>query len=184
MSLVEYNNDIKKLINIYFNQPKILYEHLFASYNQLVEEIIPYSLVKENNYFYENVDKTEIYLHGFRCKNIRLKPVVNYFGGNNLEIMYPNQARKNHLNYFATVYADVEQVADKINFLTGERSSTVIASSPENSPIALAAASRTSVFESSINISCNRGSDSSAGNCSRDPIAAILISELEFSVAS
>lgn len=138
MSLVEYNNDIKKLIDIYFNQPKILYEHLFASYNQLVEEIIPYSLVKENNYFYENVDKTDIYLHGFRCKNIRLKPVVNYFGGNNLEIMFPNQARKNHLNYFATVYADIEQVVDKINFLTGEKSSTVVATTPENSPMAVA----------------------------------------------
>ena len=138
MSFVEYNNDIKKLINIYFDQPKILYEHLFASYNQLVEEIIPYSLVKENNYFYENVDKTDIYLHGFRCKNITLKPVVNYFGGNNLEIMYPKEARKNHLNYFATVYADIEQVVDKINFLTGEKTTTIVGTSPENGPMAVA----------------------------------------------
>ena len=52
MSLVEYN-DVKKLIKLYFDQPKILYQHLFSSYNQLVEEIIPFSLVKRNNYFYE-----------------------------------------------------------------------------------------------------------------------------------
>ena len=59
MSLVEYK-DIKNLIKLYFNQPHVLYEHLFSSYNQLIEEIIPYTLIKENNYFYEIVDKTDI----------------------------------------------------------------------------------------------------------------------------
>jgi hypothetical protein len=75
MNLVEYK-DIKKLIKLYFNQPKILFEHLFASYNQLIEEIIPYSLEKESNVFHEVSDKFSIYLHGFKCKNVRVKPVV------------------------------------------------------------------------------------------------------------
>ena len=97
MSLVEYD-DIKKLIRLYFKQPKVLYQHLFLSYNQLIEEIIPYSLVKENNYFHESPDKNYIYLHGFKCKNVRMKPVV--FENNPNEIMFPDQARKNHLNYF------------------------------------------------------------------------------------
>ena len=56
-------NDIDKLIDLYFNQPKVLYDHLFASYHQFVDEIIPYSLIQEQNYFYENVDKEMIYLH-------------------------------------------------------------------------------------------------------------------------
>jgi DNA-directed RNA polymerase II subunit RPB2 len=135
MSLVEYN-DIKKLIKLYFDQPKILYQHLFSSFNQLVEEIIPFSLVKENNYFYENVDKNDIYLHGFRCKNVRIKPVV--FETNPNEIMFPDQARKNHLNYFATVYADIEQIVEKINVLTGEKTIKVVAESHVNDPIAVA----------------------------------------------
>jgi DNA-directed RNA polymerase beta subunit/intein/homing endonuclease len=135
MSLVEYN-DIKKLIKLYFEQPKVLYQHLFGSYNQLVEEIIPFSLVKENNYFYENVDKNENYLHGFRCKNVRMKPVV--FENNPNQIMFPNEARKNHLNYFATVYADVEQIVEKRDISTGEKTIKVVASSPENDPIAIA----------------------------------------------
>ena len=54
---------IDKLIELYFKQPKVLFEHLFASYHQLVEEIIPYGLTKDTNYFYENVDKNIIYLH-------------------------------------------------------------------------------------------------------------------------
>lgn len=135
MSLVEYN-DIKKLIKIYFDQPKILYQHLFSSYNQLVEEIIPFSLVKENNYFYENVENNENFLHGFRCKNVRIKPVI--FENNPNQIIFPSEARKNHLNYFATVYADVEQIVEKRNIVTGERTINVVASTGENDPIAIA----------------------------------------------
>merc|ERR1711871_671899 len=135
MSLVEYN-DIKKLINLYFKQPKVLYQHLFSSYNQLVEEIIPFSLVKENNYFHESPDKTSIYLHGFKCKNVRMKPVV--FENNPNEIMYPDQARKNHLNYFATVYADIEQFVEKRNIVTGEKTIKIVTKSSENDPIAVA----------------------------------------------
>ena len=135
MSLVEYN-DIKKLIRLYFKQPKVLYEHLFSSYNQLIEEIIPYSLEKESNVFHEVSDKYNIYLHGFKCKNVRVKPVV--FENNPNEMMYPRQARKNHLNYFATVYAHVEQYVEIRNILTGEKTFKSVAKSPDNDPIAIA----------------------------------------------
>ena len=43
---------------------------------------------------------------GDTSKNIRLKPVV--FDNNPSEILFPDQARKNHLNYFANVYADID----------------------------------------------------------------------------
>ncbi len=135
MSLVEYE-DIKNLIRLYFNQDQVLFKHLFSSFNQLVEEIIPFTLIKENNYFYENVDKTDIYLHGFKCKNIRLKPVV--FDNNPNEIMFPDQARKNHLNYFANIYADIEQVVEKTNVLTGETTVKVVTKNNEEDPIAIA----------------------------------------------
>ena len=135
MSLVEYE-DIRNLIRLYFNQEQVLYNHLFSSFNQLIEEIIPFTLIKENNYFYENVDKTDIFLHGFRCKNIRLKPVV--FENNPNEIMFPDQARKNHLNYFANIYADVEQIVEKTNILTGENTVKVVTKNNEEDPIAIA----------------------------------------------
>ena len=110
--------DINKLIDIYFNQPKILYEHLFGSYHQFVSEIIPYSLIQESNYFYENVDKEIIYLHGFKCSNIKIKPST--FENDN-EIKFPSDARKNHLNYFATIVADIQQIVEKIDSITGEK---------------------------------------------------------------
>jgi len=123
MEEISNNNEksqelINKLIKSYFNQPAILYEHLFASYQQFVEEIIPYCLKQEQNYFYENVDETMIYYHSFKCENMRIKPAT--FENEN-EIKFPCDARKNHLNYFATVIIDVKQRVETLNILTDER---------------------------------------------------------------
>ena len=43
--------DLDLIKELFFKQPKIIYGHLFSSYYQLVNEIIPVSLKKENNYF-------------------------------------------------------------------------------------------------------------------------------------
>ena len=118
-----YEKEIDKLIDIYLSQPKVLYEHLFAGYHQLVSEIIPYSLIQENNYFYESIDKEIINLHGFKCSNIRIKPST--FDNDN-EIKFPSDARKNHLNYFATIIADIYQFVEKVDTNSGEKVIKVI----------------------------------------------------------
>jgi DNA-directed RNA polymerase II subunit RPB2 len=110
--------EINKLLDLYFNQPNVLYEHLFSSYHQFISEIIPYFLIQENNYFYQNVDKQFIYLHGFKCSNIRIKPST--FENDN-EIKFPSDARKNHLNYFATVVADVHQFVEMIDTMSDNK---------------------------------------------------------------
>jgi DNA-directed RNA polymerase beta subunit len=127
-------NDIDKLIDLYFNQPKVLYDHLFASYHQFVDEIIPYSLIQEQNYFYENVDKEMIYLHGFKCTNIRIKPST--FENDN-EIKFPSDARKNHLNYFSSIVADVQQFVEKIDTKeNNERTIKLIGEVEKETPVA------------------------------------------------
>ena len=105
--------EIDKIIDLYFNQPKILYEHLFASFHQFIEEIIPYSLIQEPNVFYESINKEFIYYHGFKCSNIRIKPST--FDNDN-EIKFPLDARKNHLNYFATVIADTHRAFASLKY--------------------------------------------------------------------
>jgi DNA-directed RNA polymerase II subunit RPB2 len=114
----DIQNDINKLIQLYFKQPSILYEHLFSSYQQFVEEIVPYCLKGEVNNFHENINENIVYNHGFKCENIRIKPAT--FENDN-EIKYPWNARKNHLNYFATVIINVKQVVEIFNILTGEK---------------------------------------------------------------
>ena len=112
-------NDIDQLIRLYFKQPNTLYTHLFSSFHQLIEEIIPYSLNKENNYFYESIDNNTIYLHGFKCSNIRIKPPTN---PSNNEMLSPKEARTKHLKYFATIIADVVQFVEKEDMVTGDKS--------------------------------------------------------------
>ena len=80
--------DIDKLIKLYFSQPNILYKHLFSSFHQFIEEIIPSSLSRENNYFYENITKDSIYLHGFKCMNVRIRPPIIE---SNSEILSPKK---------------------------------------------------------------------------------------------
>ena len=126
-------DDINKVEELYFKQPKILYQHLFGSMHQLVEEIIPFILSNDVNYFYENVDKHKIYMHGFRIDNIRLKPVTYE---NENELLFPCDARKNYLNYFGTIYADVTQVMKEDNILTGESTLKEIGTTENNIIIA------------------------------------------------
>jgi DNA-directed RNA polymerase II subunit RPB2 len=114
----DIQNDINNLIHLYFKQPSILYEHLFSSYQQFLEEIIPYCLKGETNNFHENTSDNIIYNHGFKCENIRIKPAT--FDNDN-EIKYPWNARKNHLNYSATVIIDVKQIVEKVDILTGNK---------------------------------------------------------------
>lgn len=110
--------ELDNLVDLYFKQPNILYEHLFSSYHQFIDEIIPYCLKQEKNYFYENVDGPLIHFHGFKCDNIRIKPAT--FENDN-EIKFPNEARKNHLNYFASIIVDIKQYVETMNVLTGDR---------------------------------------------------------------
>ena len=111
-------DEINKLIHFKFKEPNNLYNHLFASYNQFIEEIIPYSLKEENNYFYENINKDKIYLHGFKCNNIRIKPSTF---DNGTESKFPSDARKNQLNYFGLIIADIYQFVEIIDLITGEK---------------------------------------------------------------
>ena len=125
--------DIDKLIYLYNKQPRVLYEHLFESYNQLIEEIIPYCINQETNHFYQNIDKNCIFYHGFKCNNIRIKPAT--FDNDN-EIKFPSDARKNHLNYFATIVVDIIQVLEKIDITTGEKTVKEIGEVEKETPIA------------------------------------------------
>jgi DNA-directed RNA polymerase II subunit RPB2 len=126
-------NDIDQLIKLYFKQPNVLYMHLFSSFHQLIEEIIPYSLNKENNYFYESIENNTIYLHGFKCSNIRIKPPTN---PSNNEMLSPKEARTKHLKYFATIIADVVQFVEKEDMVTGDKTVTLIGTTEKDINVA------------------------------------------------
>jgi DNA-directed RNA polymerase II subunit RPB2 len=109
-------DEIDILIDVYFNQLQILYAHLFDSYNVFIKNIIPKSIKK--NYFYENIDKDKIYMHGLECTDIRIKPSTFE---NDIEIKFPSDARKNQLNYFGTIIANITQFVEIIDLITGNK---------------------------------------------------------------
>jgi DNA-directed RNA polymerase II subunit RPB2 len=113
--------DIDIIIDVYFKQVNILYSHLFDSYNVFIKNIIPYSLI--DNYFYENVDNDKIYMHGFKCTDIRIKPSTFE---NDTEIKFPYDARKNQLNYFGSVIANVYQFVEIVDLITGNKTINIV----------------------------------------------------------
>ena len=115
--------ETKPIIDLYFRQPSILYNHLFGSYHQFIEEIIPYSLMEEPHYIYEHPDRDIIYRYGFRFENVRIKPP---FIESNNEHLFPKYARKNYLNYFSQIICKVIMYQEKIDALTDEKTVKII----------------------------------------------------------
>jgi DNA-directed RNA polymerase beta subunit/intein/homing endonuclease len=111
-------DEINKVLHLYFKQPRILYQHLFDSFHQFVEEIIPRSLKEDANIFYESIDGALIHYHCFKIENIRIKPPT--FDNDN-EIKFPYDCRKNHLNYFSSIIVDIKQVVETLNVLNNMR---------------------------------------------------------------
>jgi DNA-directed RNA polymerase II subunit RPB2 len=110
--------NMNALLKLYFKQPNVLYNHLFSSYHQLIEEIIPSNLSKEINYFYDTFSGSKMIRFGFKCDNVGIKPPVNPITN---ELLSPKEARKKHFNYFGTIVADVVQVMEETDILTGEK---------------------------------------------------------------
>ena len=71
------------------------------------------------NYFYDNVTTDAIYLYGFKFSDTKILPPVRERDN---EIIFPQMARKNFLNYFANINAKVTQFQERIDLVTGERS--------------------------------------------------------------
>jgi DNA-directed RNA polymerase beta subunit len=117
------NNSNKELIDLYFQQPNVLFTHLFDHYHQFVEEIVPYFL-KDTSYFYEYIEDNKIYMYGFKCDNINIKAPVN---DNDNSYKFPLDARNNNLNYFTSMTADVAQITDIHDIKTGTKTTQVVA---------------------------------------------------------
>jgi len=117
---------IEYITKLYFEQPSnggeavnpVLYKHLFDSFHQFIDEMIPYSLINDSNIFYENIEEKDVFRYGLKFSDIRIKPPT--FDNDN-EMLLPKDARKNHLNYFGTVVSNVEQYQEITNILTGQK---------------------------------------------------------------
>lgn len=175
-NLLKHTKNREILKDLYFKQPQILFDHLFRSYHQFVDEIIFNSLVNEPNYFYENITPEIIYRYGFKFENPRIKPPTYE---NDNEIMFPKNARKHHLNYFSPLIVTVSQYQEKIDLITGEKNFTTIGNKVDNVDIA-----NIPIMVRSNFCSTNLKKDVNSGECKNDPGGYFIVNGQEKVIVS
>lgn len=117
--------DLYKLLDLYFTQKKdILYEHHHNSFKQYINEYIPEICEKDNNIFYSKIIGNYQYNHYFKYENIRIKPPVMEYEDN--KIMTPSDARKFNTTYACEGIGDITQFLDKIDIVTGQKTTKQI----------------------------------------------------------
>ena len=105
----DYNlRDMYKLIDLYFTQKNIMYNHLIYSFDRLIGEDIPNFLRNpENHYFFEYYDEgTKIYRYKFEYTHITIRPPINEKTG---DYISPAEARLKNLTFKLTYLCTVTQ---------------------------------------------------------------------------
>lgn len=127
------DKDILKLIDLYFREKNILYRHLYDSYHQFVDELIPNELTNYDNVFHESITADKIYRYKFIFEDIAVRQTK--YKNVNKQIT-PEYARKNMLTYSLDVVATVKQIQEVIDIATDEVKQVIIGEPEYNHPVA------------------------------------------------
>jgi DNA-directed RNA polymerase II subunit RPB2 len=123
-------DDIFKLIDLYFNQKYVIYQHLFNSYDKFLDSDV-YSFLKEgNNTFYEHTAGSKVYRYKFVFDTIQIAPPTH-----ERKPLFPSVARNNNLNYISNISATITQVQEIEDIMSGEIERRVIGEPEQNFPI-------------------------------------------------
>ena len=108
------NEEIKKLIDLYFVDKFAMYKLQYDSYSQFINEVIYKTLIENQNIIYVDEDKENniIYEHYLKFDNIELRYPENDQG----QVIYPEDARRNHLTYSSKLLADIKQILKIKNY--------------------------------------------------------------------
>ena len=121
-------NNIFKFMDLYFNRSGIMYNHLYNSFNKLLDEDIKNFLDKSDNTFFEKITKDKVIRYKFEYTNIAVRPPML---PNEDELMFPSDARNRSITYSSKLIATVTQVQEIIDMSTDEVERRVIGQ-PEN----------------------------------------------------
>ncbi len=133
MTSIITTNDIFTLSDLYFNRKFALYTHLYNSFNKLLDEDIKLYLEYNDHTFFEKITKNKVFKYKFKYDNIRIKePTLE----NNIEPMFPSDARNRNLTYSGKLIAKVTQIEEIIDIATNDKIVNVIGQPEDNIPIA------------------------------------------------
>lgn len=117
-------SELWRIVDLYFSDRKVLYDHQFQSYDFFVDTVIPFE-IKSHNVIseYEDPDKRFYFEYKFIIDNISIRPPILE---NGVDYMTPMTARHRGLSYMATVIGDIKQVQYKTNIVTDETTVNII----------------------------------------------------------
>lgn len=126
-------NEIFKFMELYYNRKGIMYSHLYNSFNKFLDEDMKSFLEEGDHTFFEKIDKNRLIKYKFKYENITIKPPTME---NDVEPMFPSNARNRSLVYGGRVMAKVTQIQEITDIATDEKIVRVIGHPEDNVPIA------------------------------------------------
>ena len=109
------NNDIFKMMDLYFNNEYKLYEYVYNSFNHFMDETLKRILIESPNIFSERFDENKLIRYRFEFSNVKIRPPTIEQEN---RYMFPNDARDLNVTYNAKVTATVSQIQEIIDTMT------------------------------------------------------------------
>ena len=111
-------DDIFRMLDLYFYRDFYAYRHLHNSYNKFIDETIPDFLMNNEHIFTEAITEQRVIRHKLEFKNVRADTPKM---ANEVDPLFPADARKLMQTYQLNIYADVTQFREVIDVnATGE----------------------------------------------------------------
>jgi len=126
-------DDIFQFMDLYFNRQFIMYNHMYNSMNKFFDEDIPQFLENGEHIFFEKITKNKVFRYKFKYENISIKEATLE---NDIEPMFPSDARNRNLTYSVKLIARVTQIQEIIDIGTGETKINIVGSPEDNIVIA------------------------------------------------
>ena len=101
------NNKIFSLMDEYYKQENILYQHLHKSFNDLIDNQIINFLKNNDNIFDEIKTGDKIYKNRFEYENIHVE-----LNNNGISLIYPMDARDKNSTYSIKIIAKISQIQE------------------------------------------------------------------------
>jgi DNA-directed RNA polymerase beta subunit/intein/homing endonuclease len=116
-------NDVFRIADLHFNKKNNMFCHLYDSYNKFIEEDVKNYLENGEHVFTEDASSTTIFKQRFKYSDVCVKePTLS----NNIEPMFPSDARHGGLTYNLKIIANVAQYQDIIDIASGNQKTKLI----------------------------------------------------------
>jgi len=122
-------NDLFKMMDLYFNKEYKLYEYVYNSFNYFMDVTLKRILIENKNIFYEHFNDNKLIRYRFEFSKIKIRPPTIEQEN---RYMFPNDARDLNVTYSAKITATVSQIKEVIDIMTDTVEEQLVIGKTEN----------------------------------------------------